>query len=161
MHMNNEKKLREIFFLFPTIIGIGNPLRGDDGAGVLLVDSLIRNSYSNALIVESTPENYLIKISRMPGKARLWVDVINWNAQPGDWRIFEKEEIGQYAISTHNFSPVVLTDYLCTLRNVPDYFLGIQPAKMNLGNGISPVVKLTVRKLTELILKIYREISGE
>ncbi len=159
--MNDIKKLKDILSLFPAIIGIGNPLRGDDGAGVLLVEGLIRNGYSNALIVGATPENYLMKITQMPGEARLWVDVINWNAQPGDWRIFEKQEIGQYAVSTHNFSPVVLTDFLSTTRNVPDYFLGIQPEKLNLGDEITPAVKSTVNELTNTIIQAFRKRSAK
>ncbi|GAB4377405.1 MAG: hydrogenase 3 maturation endopeptidase HyCI [Calditrichia bacterium] len=146
-----DDQLLELIKQYPLIIGIGNTLRGDDGAGVILVERLIARGYDNALVVHSTPENYLRRIAESSANLRLWVDIINWGGKPGDWRILDHQEIGNYAISTHNFSPVVLLEFLKEWKDIPDYFLGIQPRSTNLGEGISEEVSLTINKLSDLI----------
>lgn len=156
--MSENRKLEEILSLNPVIIGIGNTLRSDDGAGVELVQRLIAGGYRNALIVFSNPENYLRKIARMPGDARLWIDIINWNAIPGDFKIFDSNEIGQFAISTHNFSADVLVEFLTTMKNIPDYFLGIQPQNTALGEGFSKPVAAAIDRIYTLI-NSRRELS--
>ncbi len=150
-------KLSKILSLSPLIIGVGNELRGDDAAGVEIIQRLKRLGYNNTLTVYSTPENYLQKISSTPGNIRLWIDIINWNAPAGDVRIFTIDEIGQYTISTHNFSPLVLVQYLQRLKNIPDYFLGIQPLDLTLGNKISPPVQKTIDKLIDFIYHHLRQ----
>jgi hydrogenase 3 maturation protease len=147
-----NQELNHILSMKPAIIGIGNELRGDDAAGILLVQKIQNSGYQNSIIVYSTPENYLNKIAKIRCDARLWIDVINWGARPGAYKIFDVDEIGQYAISTHNFSPIVLVDYLNSLRYIPNYFLGIQPQKMGLGDKISTPVRDTITKIATFII---------
>lgn len=150
--MEQFNTLNQIIQLHPLIIGIGNTIRGDDAAGILLTRHLQSAGYSPVLIVEGNPENYLGKISTLPGSARLWVDVVNFGGESGDWRVFRSHEIDHFAISTHNFSLSVLFNYLKTLRPVPDYCLGIQPHLIELGETVSPAVRKTVSELAKHIL---------
>ncbi len=157
LSMQPEPDILSIREQQPLIIGIGNRLRGDDGAGVILAEELAAGGYSPTLIVHGTPENYLRKIAEMSETLRLWVDVINWNASPGEFRVFTLEDIGQYAVSTHNFSPVVLVEYLNSMKAVPDVFLGIQPRSLSLGSELSGPVARTVRHLTDYFLKKIKQ----
>jgi hydrogenase 3 maturation protease len=150
---NQLTKLKNIVRSFPLIIGMGNELRGDDAAGIILADHLVEGGYPAVINVNGNPENYLKKISEMPGNLRLWIDIINWGGQVGEFRIIESDDIHHFAISTHNFSPVILLSYLKETRNIPDYFLGIQPYSVNLGSPVSPPVKKTVEFLSSYILK--------
>ncbi len=147
-----QKQLNEILLKIPVIIGIGNEMRGDDGAGIEIIKRLQKNGISNTLAVNSTPENYLQKIAMMPGNARLWIDIINWNGEPGETKIFDTDTISHYTISTHNFSLVVIINFLKDLKNVQDYFLGIQPQNLTLGDPISKPVAETVDVLVEYII---------
>ncbi|MBN2366749.1 MAG: hydrogenase maturation protease [Calditrichaeota bacterium] len=149
----NLNQLREILSPPPLIIGIGNELRGDDGAGIILIEKLRESGYPSLLNVYSNPENYLRKIAEIEKHHRLWVDVINWDAPPGDFRIFDSSEIKYFAISTHNFSPAVLLEFLKEYRNIPDYFLGIQPKNMQLGQALSSEVEETVEFLRDFIVE--------
>lgn len=139
--MINSVTLQSVLASRPAIIGIGNELRGDDGAGIAIIEKLLQIGYPNALAVYDTPENYLQKIASMDGESRLWIDIINWDSDPGDYRIFLPQEIHHFAISTHNYSPTVLLEYLKPLRPLPDYFLGIQPLNLSLGSQISAAVQ--------------------
>jgi hydrogenase 3 maturation protease len=152
--MKNPITLYSILALQPGIIGIGNELRGDDGAGVEIVSKLLDMGYPHALAVYDTPENYLQKIVAMDVKSRLWVDVINWESIPGKYRIFLPHEIHHFAISTHNYSPTVLLEFLKPLKPLPDYFLGIQPLNMSLGAKISDVVQATIDDIISITKRI-------
>lgn len=146
------KQLNEILLKTPVIIGIGNEMRGDDSAGIEIIKRLQKNGISNTLAVYTTPENYLQKIAMMPGNARLWIDIINWNGEPGETKIFDTDTISHYAISTHNFSLIVIINFLKELKNIQDYVLGIQPQNLTLGDPISMPVAKTVGILAEYII---------
>ena len=152
--MTQLNELQSILNLRPLVIGIGNELRGDDGAGITITEKLLNMGYSNAIAVFDTPENYLQKIASMEGESRLWIDVINWDSQPGNYKIFLPEEIHHFAISTHNYSPTVLLEYLKPLRPIPDFFLGIQPATLDLGDPISPAVQDAINNIVKIAGKI-------
>ncbi len=152
--MASEITLAEVMRFRPAIIGIGNTLRSDDGAGVELVQQLLDLTFANGLVVHGNPENYLQKIAAMPGEARLWVDVIHLNRSPGEYQILTAGEIGQFAISTHNFSLRLLVDFLKPLNDVPDFFLGIQPHNISLGGDLSNPVRKTVDYLVQNIISL-------
>ena len=147
------QELNQIISSRPLIIGIGNDLRGDDGAGVILARRIKSAGYKNTLIVEGTPENYLQKIISLPGESRLWIDAVNWGGPSGGYQIIRKEEISHFAISTHNFSLSVITKFLNEFRPLPDFFLGIQPENMELGEQLSLPVERTIDELAEIFIK--------
>jgi hydrogenase maturation protease HycI len=146
------QELNQIISRRPLIIGIGNDLRSDDGAGVILVRRIQNSGYKNTLIVEGTPENYLQKIISLPGESRLWIDAINWGGPGGECKIIKKEDIYHFAISTHNFSLSVITQFLNEFRPLPDLFLGIQPETIELGEQLSLQVERTIDELTEIFI---------
>ncbi len=87
----------------------------------------------------------------MPGESRLWIDTIHWGAKAGKIKIFQKEEITHFAISTHNFSLSIITKFLEEFRSIPDFFLGIQPLRLDLGSELSKPVLQTINRLTRII----------
>lgn len=146
-----QKQLAQIVQLRPLIIGIGNELRGDDAAGILLVQNIQKLGYPYTLVVGGNPENYLQKIIAMPAESRLWIDTINWGATAGQIKIFQPEEITHFAISTHNFSLALITKFLNESRAIPDFFLGIQPQSLDLGSELSKPVLKSVHRLTKIL----------
>jgi hydrogenase 3 maturation protease len=153
------EQLKQIISTKPLIIGIGNELRSDDGAGIILVQQIQKSGYKNTLIVGATPENYLQKIIALPGESRLWIDAINWGSPAGGYKIFQKEEINHFAISTHNFSLTVITKFLNEFRPIPDFILGIQPENLKLGENLSPQVEHIVNELAGIINKQLMKIG--
>ena len=152
-----EKKMQQVLAQQPLIIGVGNTLRGDDGAAILLVEKLKESGFMEALAVHSTPENYLGKIAGHTGHARLWIDIIHWKATPGSFRFFRDQEIENYAISTHNYSISVLVRFLSDMKNVPDYFIGIEPESIEMGESISQPVQNAIDEISRLILSITKK----
>jgi len=146
-----HNQLAQIIQMKPLIIGIGNELRGDDAAGILLVQNIQKLGYPYTLVVGGNPENYLQKIMAMPGESRLWIDTINWGAVAGEVKIFQSEEIKHFAISTHNFSLAIITKFLDEFRSIPDFFLGIQPQRLDLGSELSKPVLKSIDRITKII----------
>lgn len=154
--LNSEKKLAQLIAQIPLIIGIGNTLRGDDAAGIALLEQLEKLGYPHSFNCGANPENYLYKIAGYPAKYRLWVDAIQFRGKPGEWKIFNRDEVAVYDISTHNFSPDLLSCFLENIKTATDFFLGIQPLQMQLGTPLSLEVKQTVDWLSRTIIQIYR-----
>ncbi len=148
------RRLEEILRVNPLIIGIGNELRGDDGAGIALVRRISRNGYSPTLLVYANPENYLRRIAAIPHRVRLWTDIVHFGGNPGDFRILSPEEIDRVAISTHNFSLTVLFRYLQESHPAREFLLGIQPRSTALGEPLTPEVQHIVDVLADFISRI-------
>jgi len=138
------------------IVGIGNILKADDGAGPLVCEQLERAKICADLIDAGTvPENYIQPIIRKAPKTLLVIDAIDFGAPPGTIKIFEPEQLNSHAISTHSLSPRLFVDMVRQYIKLDVYFVGIQPAQTQLGQSISPQVSQTIQKLCRALTDIF------
>ncbi len=138
------------------ILGIGNLLKGDDGAGPLLCQKLLDVEVSAEVIDAGTvPENYIQSLIKKAPQNLLVIDAIDFGASPGDVQIFRPEELSSRVISTHTLSPRLLVDMICKSIKVNAHFVGIQPAQTQLGQPITPKVSQAVQKLTDVLTGIF------
>jgi hydrogenase 3 maturation protease len=71
------------------IVGIGNILKADDGAGPLVCEQLGRAKVCADLIDAGTvPENYIQPIIKKAPQNLLVIDAIDFGASPGTIKIF-------------------------------------------------------------------------
>ena len=138
------------------ILGIGNSLKGDDGAGPLICQQLQDAEISADVIDAGTvPENYIQLIIKKAPQNLLVIDAIDSGASPGDVRIFKPEQLSALVISTHTLSPRLLVDMVCRSIEVDVYFAGIQPEQTQLGQPITPQIKQAVQKLADVLVEIF------
>lgn len=146
------------------IIGVGNTLKADDGAGPIVCEQLKDAKISADLINAGTvPENYIQPIIKKAPQNLLVIDAIDFKAPPGTIRIFKPEQLNSHAISTHTLSPRLFVDMVCqnikrapTLREPLDvYFVGIQPAQIQLGQSISPQVSQAIQQLSQVLTEVF------
>jgi hydrogenase 3 maturation protease len=138
------------------ILGIGNVLKGDDGAGPLLCQKLLKAGISAEVIDAGTvPENYIQSIIKKAPQSLLIVDAIDFAASPGSVRIFEPEKLSSLVISTHTLSPRLPVDMICKSIEVDVHFVGIQPAQTQLGQPITPQVNQALQKLTDVLTEVF------
>ena len=138
------------------IVGIGNILKGDDGAGPLVCQQLKHAKICADLIDAGTvPENYIQPIIKKAPRKLLVIDAIDFRATPGTIRIFEPDQLNSHVISTHSLSPRLFVDMVCQNVSVDVYFVGIQPAQMLLGQSVSPEVNLAIQQLSEVLTQIF------
>jgi hydrogenase 3 maturation protease len=138
------------------IVGIGNTLKGDDGAGPLVCRQLRQAKVRAELIDAGTvPENYIQPIIKKAPQNLLIIDAIDFGASPGTISLFKPEQLNSSVFSTHALSPRLFVDMVCQDIKVEAYFLGIQPAQVQLGQSISPQVKQAVQRLTGILTEIF------
>jgi hydrogenase 3 maturation protease len=138
------------------ILGIGNLLKGDDGAGPLLCQKLREAGISaEAIDAGTVPENYIQSIIKKAPQNLLVVDAIDFGTSPGVVRIFKPEKLSSLVISTHTLSPRLLVDMVCKSIEVDVRFVGIQPAQTQLGQPITPQVNHAVQKIADLLIEIF------
>jgi hydrogenase 3 maturation protease len=138
------------------IVGIGNTLKGDDGAGPLVCQQLRQVKVCAELIDAGTvPENYIQTIIKKAPQNLLIIDAIDFGALPGTIRIFKPEQLNSFVFSTHVLSPRLFIDMVCQNIKVDVYCIGIQPAQTQLGQSVSPQVKQAVTRLADTLTEIF------
>jgi len=130
-------------------VGLGNELRADDAAGLILVERIksqkeFRNSHF--IVAGRNPENHLQTILNYNPDIIVFIDAAEWNGSSGDIKIFNDEEIDQTEFSTHTFSIRMIKDYLLNQQPMNFLFIGIQPLRTNYNQGLSEPVQIAIEK---------------
>lgn len=150
-----SQQLEEICAGKVLIAGVGNRMKGDDGAGSLLMDRLNGRIGAACLDCGVSPENYLEKIVLSHPDTVLIVDIIHFGGTAGDTRIFRPGDIGAAGLSTHALSLKMMCEYLENRISVSIFLLGIQPEAVKLGSGMSEPVELTVERLSKIFIGLF------
>jgi hydrogenase 3 maturation protease len=125
------------------VVGVGNPMRGDDGAGPLVIERL--GGHDGAVLVDAgtTPENwYGPLLASAPGVV-LFVDAADHGAAPGAWVLVPADDLAARIETTHAPTLQLLARLLAPLR-IESWLLGIQPASTAFGAPVSPQVLAAV-----------------
>lgn len=145
------------------IFTIGNSIRGDDGLGPLLSDTLYeklvkitdKNTDNVYLLnTESTPENHTHEIRTLNPSHMIIIDAVEFDAQPGEMLIIKKEQIDTFNVSTHSMPISFIINYIEESIGTKIITIGIQPKQMNLINHISDEVKESVNQLTDILVEL-------
>lgn len=144
------------------IIGVGNPLRKDDGIGILLLDQLKKESDafpSNVSFVDGGTGgmNLLHIFNRFDLVVIL--DAVHFQGNSGETRFFSIEDIRSQkhisTVSTHNadlFEIIQIGQKLdeCTEKI---FVFGVQPLDVSFGEGLSEVVENQMDHIIKLMKK--------
>jgi len=138
------------------ILGIGNILKGDDGAGPLVCEQLTAAKISAEPIDAGTvPENYIQRIIKKAPGTLLVIDAIDFGAEAGTIKIFEPEQLNSHVISTHTLSPRLFVDIIRQSIQIDVYFVGIQPAQTQLGQSISVDVSRAIEQISSVLAEVF------
>ena len=130
------------------IIGVGNRDRGDDGAGVAVVEALTECA------------TYVVDAGALD-MFNLWsetddvvvVDAMRSGARPGTVRSFDVRETplpGETFASTHSFGPAAGIELARALGRMPTSIevIGIEAGDLTVGVNLSPPVVQAVHEVT-------------
>jgi len=140
------------------IAGIGNPIRGDDYAGLKIAENLQTKVSNNVCVLEceTVPENYLLDIQNFHPTHILLIDAALIDAQPGETKLVKATTIaGVSTFSSHGLPLRLFCEYITKL--LPDVkisLLLIEPTNMDFGCELSPKVQTTVDMLTEILQRL-------
>lgn len=139
------------------ILGVGNRLRGDDALGPLLIDRLTGKITIPMLDVGDVPENYLGPIEESEAEVILVVDAVDMDAKAGDAALFDIQQIKGQSVTTHtaNLGLLFKAIHLDPFPKV--LMLGIQPESLELCQGLSKPVSLTLKVLTDFLFSSFPE----
>ncbi len=112
------------------VVGVGNPQRGDDAAGLVLGRALADKLGMQYLHCEEVPENYLAEMRNTPAATVMFVDAADMGVPAGEIRLLEPQQLAGSNISTHNCSLSLLAKLLTTQCNKRVVILAIQPASL-------------------------------
>ena len=133
------------------IVGIGNPLRGDDGFGPALIDRLRGTVGFVCIDAGSAPENFLGRIAKEEPDTVLLVDIAHLALNPGQYRILEPADILNCGLTTHDLSSRMLIEFLQKQTCAKIRMLGVQPHDVSLGETLSDRITETLDEIETLI----------
>ena len=134
------------------IVGVGNTLKGDDGAGSFLAQRLAGKIQDPVFDGGSAPENYCERVSVLKPRTVIIIDTAFFGGLPGEVRILKPTEIRGGVISTHGQSLRLLAGYLKMSCGCDFSIIGIQPLSVGLGLGLSAAVEKTVDELEGIFM---------
>jgi len=131
------------------VLGLGNSLLGDDGAGVEAVRRLQQNRDlpSRARILDGGTLSFSLLQDIESADALIVVDAAQLGEPPGTVRVFQDEGMdrflqGRRACSVHEVSLLELLDMARLTAQLPQRraFVGIQPERIDWATEVSPSV---------------------
>jgi hydrogenase 3 maturation protease len=142
------------------ILGVGNELNGDDGAGVKAARSLrsFLESYPQVLLIEAglAPENFTGLLRKFQPALVLLIDAAQMDEQPGEIAWVKWQDTDGFSASSHSLPPSVLATYLIAEMHCQVALLVIQVKQIELGKPVSPPVKKAIAKIVREIKDTLR-----
>jgi hydrogenase maturation protease len=151
------------------ILGVGSPLRGDDGVGIQVVEMLKEQDLpEDVLLLDAgTPGFGIVDLlqdwAQAGGGQVTIIDAVSMGEMPGDWRRFTPEEVRLIAsgeqLSLHQIDlagSLALADAVGVLPEKLVIY-GMEPACTDWKLGLSPEVSAGVPELVKYILSELKE----
>lgn len=143
------------------ILGIGNEMRGDDAAGILIVRALsLRVANSGCLrIIEGgrAPENATGDLRKFSPDLVLLIDAADMGKEAGYIALIPMEQIDGISANTHSLPLSMLARYLTLELNCEVALLGIQPKSIEMGESVNDAVNQAVNDIVEEISTLCSE----
>ena len=136
------------------VVGIGNPLRGDDGFGPSLVRELQGLPFT-CIDAGTAPESHVGAIVRTNPETVIIADAVSLDEKPGSWKIIEPGDIARTGFSTHDLSPSLFLEYLGSQTNATIWLLAVQPRTLCFGSELSPAVKNSLEEIVRVFKETY------
>jgi len=140
------------------IMGVGNPLKGDDGLGPFIINGLEDFKNENIILIDAStaPENFTGKIVKEKPSHLIIIDATLMDKEPGHIETFKKEDFANVGVSTHSMSLSFLIKYLESFDVTNILFIGIQPENMDFSLDLSFNVKKNSIELIDIIKTFFK-----
>ena len=140
------------------VLGVGNPLKGDDGFGPALIERLDGKTEAVCIDAGSTPENYGGKIVKIKPDTIIIADAVHLGRRAGECEVLRKDDIARTGLSTHDLSLDMFIGYLEEGTGADIYMIGVQPLDVSFGSDMSESVR---DALEETASAMIRSLKGK
>ncbi|MGB9607188.1 MAG: hydrogenase 3 maturation endopeptidase HyCI [bacterium] len=132
------------------ILGVGNPLMGDDGVGSWIAEELKGKVNLPVFVGEDVPENYLYDILAEEPSWVIVVDAVNFGGEAGEIRLINIDELTPRFLSSHGMSLNIMASILKE-KGCEVILLGVQPKTLVFMEEMSEEVKRSGEEIISLI----------
>jgi hydrogenase maturation protease len=150
------------------IITVGNELMGDDGVGPVVFNELEKGRLPKSADLREGGTGGLALLHILAKYRRVViVDCCDFGAGPGEFRVFSQEDLKKghdtNIVSLHDLDLQAVLDLARTLDSCPETIriIGVQPASVKPGMGISENVKKAVPDIVKATRKTCEELCIE
>ena len=154
-HLFNKSELPRL-----AVVGVGQFMRGDDAAGPEVIQRLTHDLLldERMLLIDAghAPENIMGVIVRFRPDIVLFIDAARMGEIPGYVTLLDASDAEDTGGSTHTLSLTMLSTFIYGQTRAPAYILGIQPARVDFGEGISASVAEAVELVANAIAHYWR-----
>ena len=137
------------------ILGIGNPLQGDDAIGPNLVDYLRGRVDATLINAGEVPENYLSSIRAAQPEVVLIIAAHELGAEPGCVAVMDADRLRAIENFTRNPGLAFLAVMIQDGTGAEVILVGIQPEATSFAAELSSPVHQTLHSLEEMLVNIY------
>ena len=134
------------------VVGVGNPLTGDDGFGPAVVAALRPAEALRPFDVRGVPESFLGPIAGSGCDGVLFVDAADLGAEPGRLALVDTDRLAEIDVSTHVVSLALMAEAVQRLvkerapeRHVCCALLAAQPESLTEADRLSAPVAAAAR----------------
>ncbi len=135
---------------------LGNPLMGDDGAGVAVAGELAKLGYE-VVVCGSDLSPVMARVEEV--NVLIIVDAVNWGAKPGSVltaRLDDLEEEPVRASHSLRVSEVIKLMRKAFGHPLEVYVVGIQPERVEPSTELSPSVRQAVNEAVAKVRELLR-----
>lgn len=137
------------------LVGVGNPLRRDDGVGPWIVGAVREAAAGTGLTLvdaQDVPENFVPTIARGEARNVVFVDAVAAAGAPGTVVFGPLADFAEAAgLSTHKLA-LALSGKFLEAAGKKAYLLGIVPGDIDFGEGLTPEVERAAASVRDAIL---------
>ena len=145
------------------IVGLGNPLMGDDGVGIFIINKLEEFPFPPHIKIVDCGTDVLKILSHIEGQEWiLLIDAIEGKHPTGTIYRFSKEELLNFPGESKSAHLISVIDSLRLLEKLNSDFrkavvemIGIQPGKIEVNTPLSPPVEKAAREVIREIKDRY------
>lgn len=141
------------------IVGVGNPMRRDDGVGPEVIRRMMGRELPRDVNLQVRETDMFVLLEELREYRRaIIVDAVDMEEEPGSVRIFTPEEaalnIQTDALSTHGFGLRELIAFAEQMEISTELLIaGMQVGDISFGEGLTPPVEAHIDEMVERIIQ--------
>lgn len=147
------------------IIGVGNPLMGDDGVGIAVLDLLRRMELPDSVKIFELGTGGMRLLHLLPGfEAAIIIDAADFGAKPGKIRLFKPEDVHSLkrpGCSLHEWDLFTTLKLSKKLGECPENIniVAIQPEDISSRTGLSHTITQKLPKLAQVVTALAHKLT--